>query len=153
MNKSKIFVGSPLSQFNNSNISLGSAEALISEIVHFISEEQLTLADLHKEKFSFQLESTIHFFNWLLENKSLLLRKGFDFVHSYSENGDSPIIFGQYVDSNISDKNLRRYEANAAEIENLSISFFDIIDTMHPDALSIIDENRLIGVFINDHTE
>lgn len=153
MNKSKIFVGIPLSQFNNSSISLGTAEPLVSEIVKFISEDQLTLADLNKEKFNFTLEPTIHFFNWLLENKSILLRKGFDFIHSYSEEGESPIIFGQYVNSNISDKELRRYEFNAAEIENLSISFFDIIDTMHPDALSIIDENRLIGVFINEHTE
>lgn len=153
MNKSKIFVGIPLSQFNNSSISLGTAEPLVSEIVQFISEDQLTLADLNKEKFNFTLEPTIHFFNWLLENKSILLRKGFDFIHSYSEKGESPIIFGQYVNSNISDKELRRYEFNAAEIENLSISFFDIIDTMHPDALSIIDENRLIGVFINEHTE
>lgn len=153
MNKSKIFVGIPLSQFNNSNISLGTAAPLISEIVQFISEDQLTLSDLNKEKFNFKLDSTIHFFNWLLENKSLLLRKGFDFIHSYSEGHESPIIFGQYIDSNISDNNLRRYEPNAAEIENLSISFFDIIDTMHPDALSIIDENRLIGVFINEHTE
>lgn len=153
MNKSKIFIGIPLSQFNNSNISLGTAEPLITEILQFISEDQLTLADLNKENFNFQLDSTIHFFNWLLENKSLLLRKGFDFVHSYSEDGESPIIFGQYIDSNISDKILRRYEPKAAEIENLSISFFDIIDTMHPDALSIIDENRLIGVFINEHTE
>lgn len=153
MNKSKIFVGIPLSQYSNSNVSLGTAEPLISEILEFISEDQLTLADLNREKFSFQSDSTLHFFTWLFENKSVLTRKGFDFVHSYTENGESPIIFGQYIESNISEHNLRRYEPNASEIENLLISLFDIIDTMHPDALSIIDENRLLGVFINEHAE
>lgn len=154
MRFSKIFVGIPLSQYKNSNVSLGTAEPLIKDIMLTMEEFNPSVFTLSRLRHLPKSEPhTQLFFSWIEKNKELLDQAGYDFHYDYSKKNEYAVIFGKYLDIDTKPTGLKRYISHANLIEDECLNFFNIINSMPEEVLQIFDENQLIGAFENEHSD
>lgn len=146
----KIFVGIPLSQTN-----FGASHDLINELQPLASDEYAL------EGFEDFLEDEDAspamklFSQWVVDNLEELNALNIGLHHNYHGGDDYPEIFGVYVDEyfSIPDMGAQRADfSQIAKIEEINQKFKAIASKLNPEILKMLENEKLIGVWFNNHS-
>ena len=156
----RILVGLQLSQLNYR--SMDKDGKVFVDRLHDLAGEDLSLEDLSDDtlaevyEYNHDLpEDVTKFLNWCVLHKKELMTLGFEFSTSYHGADDQPVIFGRYVDDlfPIPDMGADRVNFEGLEeIKKLKDSAVSLFETLDSDVLDLIRRNKLLDVWINNHS-
>lgn len=147
----RIFVGIPVTQNNAQH-----SKDFLKELLQ-IAEQKITLPELQVyiqslENPSNQLKE---FSFWVNKNLYSLSQFKFSFHYGLYLDGENPAIFGQYVDNYFGLPDTQAYKVNfnnQFQINKTLENFKKVISTLPIDILKNINQDNLVGIWINNHT-
>lgn len=147
----RIFVGIPITQ-NQANHSKDFLQELLQ-----IAEQKTTLPELQVYVNSLENPSTQlqDFATWVNKNLYSLSQFKFGFHYGLYLDGENPAIFGQYVDNYFGLPDTNAYKVNfnnQFHINKTLDNFKKVISTLPTEILRKINQDNLVGIWINNHT-
>lgn len=147
----RIFVGIPITQNNAQN-----SKEFLQELLQ-IAEQKITLPELQVYIQSLENPSSQlrEFSLWVNKNLYSLSQFKFSFHYGLFLDGENPAIFGQYVDNYFGLPDTQAYKVNfnnQFQINKTLENFKKVISTLSIDTLKHINQDNLVGIWINNHT-
>lgn len=147
----RIFVGIPISQTNFCES---------QELIFRLSEYASNRVDIRQiqdmiEQEEEQLPEVVKFGLWIEENIKELEALGVNLYHNYHGGDDYPQIFGVYLDDlfPVPDFGAERVQFdNIQKIQEILQKFKSIISKLDPQVLQILEKEKLIDVWFNNHS-